>query len=115
MRLGTRPLPPTILPLTTTSSPPSKAARSPEQTVEDVGHFGDPVDVELKAGEMSLHSDLLLHSSKANLSSRRRCGTTLRYCAADVRPYLGWSGKGVVIRGHDPSGHWGDPGRPAAD
>ena len=86
-----------------------------DQTVEDVGRLGVPVDVELKAGEMSIHSDLLLHSSKANLSSRRRCGITLRYCAADVRAYLEWNGKGVVIRGGDPSGHGGNPGRPAAE
>ena len=75
--------------------------------MEDVGHFGDPVDVELKAGEMSLHSDLLLHSSKANLSSRRRCGTTLRYCAADVRALQGWHLKGIVLSGRDADAHWG--------
>ncbi|MEE2658440.1 MAG: phytanoyl-CoA dioxygenase family protein [Candidatus Latescibacterota bacterium] len=86
------------------------------QTVDDaVERFGEPVDVELKAGEISLHSDLLLHGSEANRSNRRRCGLTLRYCTADVRAHLGWSGKGVILRGEDPDGHWGNPPRPNFD
>jgi len=83
-----------------------------DQTVEDVERFGDPVDVELKAGEISIHSDLLLHGSGANHSDRRRCGLTLRYCSADVRAHLDWNRKGVIVRGSDPSGHWANPPRP---
>jgi len=67
------------------------------QTIENVERFGEPADVELKAGEISIHSDLLLHGSEANDSDRRRCGLTLRYCAADVRAGLGWNAKGVVV------------------
>ena len=37
-------------------------------------NLGRPVDDELKAGEISIHSDLLLHGSEANQSSKRRCG-----------------------------------------
>ena len=85
------------------------------QTVPEAEQYGDPVDVELKAGEFSLHSDLLLHGSEANESDRRRCGLTLRYCTTDVRAYQGWSGKGVVIRGDDPDSHWGNPPRPEND
>src|SRR4029078_7428027 len=55
------------------------------QKVENAEQFGQPVNVELKAGESSMHSDLLLHGSEPNRSDRRRCGLTLRYCAADVR------------------------------
>jgi hypothetical protein len=81
--------------------------------VPDPLSFGSaPVDNCLLAGEFSLHSDLLLHGSKANTSDRRRCGITLRYCAADVRAYLGWHEKGMVVRGTDPGGHWGNPARP---
>jgi hypothetical protein len=61
------------------------------------------------------HSDLLLHGSEANNSDRRRCGLTLRYCAAEVRAYMDWNLKGVVISGRDPSGHWANPARPAND
>lgn len=85
------------------------------QVVEDVARFGDPVNVELKAGEFSIHSDLLLHGSDANRSSRRRCGLTLRYCTPDVRAGLGWNAKGVVVSGTDPSGHWANPPRPEED
>lgn len=86
-----------------------------DQTVEDVARWGAPVFDELRAGQMSLHSDLLLHGSDANESDRRRCGLTLRYCAAEVRAHLGWNAKGIVVAGSDPSGHWANPPRPAAD
>ena len=81
------------------------------QTVPDIEKYGDPVYVELKAGEASLHSDQLLHGSEANTSSRRRCGLTLRYTAGDVRAYLGWHDKGVVAAG-DPPLHWANRPRP---
>ncbi len=85
------------------------------QTVTDTAQFGDPVDVELRAGEISMHSDLLVHGSEPNRSTRRRCGLTLRYSPATVRAGLGWNAKGVVVAGTDPSGHWANPPRPAED
>ncbi|MEZ4863555.1 MAG: phytanoyl-CoA dioxygenase family protein [Caldilineaceae bacterium] len=85
------------------------------QTVDNAEQFGDPVDDVLQAGEISLHSDLLLHGSEANASDRRRCGLTLRYCAADVRAYMDWNGKGVIVSGSDPSRHWANPPRPRGD
>jgi non-heme Fe2+,alpha-ketoglutarate-dependent halogenase len=86
-----------------------------DQTVENAEEFGEPIDVELKAGEISIHSDLLLHGSEANDSDRRRCGLTLRYCAADVRAGMDWNQKGVLVSGRDPSGHWANPPRPSDD
>ena len=85
------------------------------QTIENPEQYGEPVDDVLKAGEMSVHSDLLLHGSNANDSDRRRCGLTLRYAAADVRAHLDWNGKGVIVSGDDPTGHWADPPRPAQE
>jgi ectoine hydroxylase-related dioxygenase (phytanoyl-CoA dioxygenase family) len=85
------------------------------QTVEGIERLDKPVDVELKAGEISMHSDLLLHGSEPNTSNRRRCGLTLRYCPAEVRASLGWNAKGVVVSGSDPSGHWANPSRPEND
>jgi non-haem Fe2+, alpha-ketoglutarate-dependent halogenase len=82
------------------------------QTVVDAEKLGAPVDVELRSGEISLHSDLLLHGSEANQSNRRRCGLTLRYCPADVRAELGWNAKGVIVSGQDTAGHWANPPRP---
>lgn len=83
-----------------------------DQTVEDAERFGRPIDVELEAGEISIHGDLLLHGSSANTSERRRCGLTLRYCPAYVRAGMDWNAKGVVVSGSDPSGHWANPPRP---
>ncbi|HYW44100.1 MAG TPA: phytanoyl-CoA dioxygenase family protein [Bryobacteraceae bacterium] len=85
------------------------------QTVAGAESLGEPVNVELHAGEISIHSDLLLHGSEANESPRRRCGLTLRYCPADVRAELGWNAKGVIVSGKDESGHWANPPRPEAD
>ncbi len=85
------------------------------QTIDDPLQFGSLVDDELKAGEASLHSDLLLHGSEANNSKRRRCGLTLRYCAADVRAGMSWNQKGVIVRGKDPTNHWANQPRPLND
>jgi hypothetical protein len=85
------------------------------QTVVGAETLGQPVDVELKAGEISIHSDLLLHGSEANQSNKRRCGLTLRYCPASVRAELGWNAKGVIVSGQDEAGHWANPPRPDKD
>ncbi|MEM7383639.1 MAG: phytanoyl-CoA dioxygenase family protein [Verrucomicrobiota bacterium] len=82
------------------------------QTVEDAECYGEEVVDELKAGQISIHSDLLLHGSEANTSDRRRCALTLRYCTPDVRAEQGWNAKGVVVSGVDSTGHWGNPPRP---
>ncbi len=50
------------------------------------GEFGDaPVALEMRAGQISLHSDWILHGSEPNRSDRRRCGLAMRYLSADVR------------------------------
>ncbi|MBS0262741.1 MAG: phytanoyl-CoA dioxygenase family protein [Planctomycetes bacterium] len=85
------------------------------QTIENAEQYGTPVDDILQAGEISIHSDLLLHGSEANESDRRRCGLTLRYCAADVRAHMDWNQKGVIVSGSDPSGHWSNRRRPDTD
>jgi hypothetical protein len=84
------------------------------QTVPDVEKYGSPVDVVLRAGEASVHSDLLLHGSEANRSARRRCGLTLRYVPSSVRAYLGWHDKGVAVAG-TPAPHWANRPRPAEE
>jgi non-heme Fe2+,alpha-ketoglutarate-dependent halogenase len=87
-----------------------------DQTVENAESFGTGVVVDdLKAGQASIHNDLLLHGSSANMSTRRRCGLTLRYAAAHVRAGMQWNEKGVIVRGSDPTGHWRNPARPAVE
>lgn len=86
------------------------------QTVRAAESYGDaPVAFEMKAGQMSLHSDLLLHGSEPNLSTRRRCGLTMRFVSPDVRELKGWGRNSIIARGSDPSGHWVHNPRPDAD
>jgi hypothetical protein len=85
------------------------------QTVENPEQYGAIVNDILKAGQISIHSDLLLHGSEANESERRRCGLTIRYAAAGVRAGMDWNLKGVWVRGSDPSGHWANRARPEID
>jgi len=85
------------------------------QTVDSVDLYGDdPVDIELKAGQFSLHSDLLLHGSNPNTSAdKRRCGVTLRYIPTDVAAPEGWrQGESILCRGEDLSGTWECAPRP---
>ena len=81
--------------------------------VKNPNSYGDDeVDVALKAGQFSMHSDLLLHGSEANVSNRRRCGLTIRYAAADVTTWYDWHKKGFVVRGENIGGHWANPSMP---
>lgn len=47
--------------------------------------LGEPFSNALKAGQISLHADMLVHGSLPNESTRRRCGLTLRYCPPEVQ------------------------------
>jgi non-haem Fe2+, alpha-ketoglutarate-dependent halogenase len=85
------------------------------QVVPEAERFGAPVNNILRAGEMSIHTDLLLHGSEANTSTRRRCGLTLRYTTVDVRAGMDWNQKGVLVSGTDTAGHWANPPRPHLD
>lgn len=82
------------------------------QAIDAIADYGEPEDVQLRSGEISIHSDLLVHGSRANMSDRRRCGLTLRYCPPSVRAYWDWNRHSIVCRGSDPSGHWADVPRP---
>ena len=86
------------------------------QTVEDPEQHGDPpVALELKAGQISLHSDWVLHGSDPNDSDRRRCGLAMRYLSKDVRAYNGWNENSIICRGEEPTGHWANHPRPAGE
>jgi len=71
---------------------------------------------ELKAGEFSLHADMLAHGSNPNTSDRRRCGLTIRYCTPDVRTLNPrWTKGAILCRGSDDSGHWTHNPRPPGE
>jgi len=83
------------------------------QMVDNAEQYGKPVSLSMKAGQMSLHSDMLLHGSEPNRSDRRRCGLTIRYCSPTVRGgFNTWS---IWARGTDPTGHWANMPRPEGE
>lgn len=85
------------------------------QSVKNPQQYGNHQLTPLVAGQISIHSDLLVHGSSPNHSNRRRCGLTLRYCPASVTAYLGWNRKGVVVKGRASSESWPGAKRPDSD
>jgi len=86
--------------------------------IADAERFGTPVTNALRAGQISLHADMLIHGSEPNMSDRRRCGLTLRYCPPEVRVVdPDWAGgvEAIIARGADTSGHWRHHARPEND
>ncbi len=85
------------------------------QTTTDIERYGTPVTTAMRAGELSLHSDLLIHGSEANRSARRRCAIALRYCTADVRNTGNWTAPSIHCRGVATCSHWPHHPRPDGD
>ncbi len=78
--------------------------------------MGTPFTNSLKAGQMSLHADMLVHGSLANTSDRRRCGFTLRYCPPEVQiTDEAWATgvEAILCRGE--AGNWRTHPRPDND
>jgi phytanoyl-CoA hydroxylase len=57
------------------------------------------VDVEVRAGGISIHDPFLIHGSNANDSPRRRCGLTIRYIPTSTRITREWTT--FLLRGED--------------
>ncbi len=98
--------------------------RTPENPsvlhLETVGvdAMGKPVSNNLRAGQISMHADMLLHSSLPNLSERRRAGLTIRYCPPEVDIVdEKWKRKveAIICRGRDPMQRWKHHDRPSSD
>lgn len=85
-----------------------------DQSIKEPEKYGRHQLTPLRAGQISIHSDLLVHGSAANDSDRRRCGLTLRYCPADVNAYLGWNQKGVVVCGQADPDLWPGAAQPTS-
>ncbi len=86
--------------------------------IAEAERYGAPFVNTLKAGQISLHADMLVHGSEINRSTRRRCGLTLRYCAPESRitdPDWAKGVEAIVARGDDPTGHWRHHSRPEND
>ena len=84
------------------------------QQIEDISVFEKPFSNNLKAGEFSLHSSLLVHGSPKNQSSRRRCGLTIRYAPQDVVPLSSnYSKMSYFVSGNITAPHWQDNAPPS--
>ena len=88
------------------------------QEIIGIESLGEPVSDDLKAGQVSLHADMMAHGSDPNRSDRRRCGLTLRYCPPEVRIVdERWANgvESIICRGRDPAGYWKHFPRPEGD
>ncbi len=86
------------------------------QEIEDTERFGAPVYDELKAGQFSLHADMLAHGSDPNTSNRRRCGLTVRYCPPAVKALdERWTKGAILCRGSGAGGNWTYNPRPPGE
>jgi non-heme Fe2+,alpha-ketoglutarate-dependent halogenase len=63
------------------------------------------VPIPLKAGQISIHHEMVVHGSGPNLSGRRRMGISLNCCAAEAKPLAGID-SAVLIAGENTPGHW---------
>ena len=106
---GTHTLP--IQPHVDTFAEDNLLSRGQEVQVEV--NESDAWDVELSAGEMSLHHVHLVHGSNANRSDRWRIGFAIRYVTPSARQ-AGESPTGVLARGRDEFGHFHWVSRPPA-
>ncbi len=67
----------------------------------------DAVDIELQAGEMSLHHLWIVHGSQVNTSpDTPRIGLAVRYVSTEVRQDSPLKPLGMLVRGHDDFGHF---------
>ena len=104
-----------VAPLQNAGARPPQANLRAGQLVEPAGWrlLGDlPVALEMRASQISLHSDWILHGSEPNRSNRRRCGLAMRYLSAAVRAYNGWNANSIWCPGIDAGGHWANHPRP---
>lgn len=82
--------------------------------IPDVDLLGPAVASTLQAGEASVHSDLTVHGSRGNKSSRRRAGLALRFVSTEVEclgPMINGyrMNAGCILpkgKASDPRGHW---------
>ena len=81
-----------------------------QEIPDDQVDAADAVDLELRAGQMSVHHGRLVHASNPNRSARRRCGLVARYISPVVRQVrpdsYGHSHEPVLVRGRDRYRHF---------
>jgi len=77
------------------------------------------LDLELRAGQISIHDGHLYHASQPNRSQRRRCGMTVRFVRPSVRQStensLGAEWRPILVGGEDRHGNFTLAERPFPD
>jgi len=96
-----------------TFAPHNLLSRGQEIAVEVDDARG--VDIELRAGEMSLHHVRMVHGSPANRSDDRRIGFAIRYIPTHVRQIAGGEDGAMLVRGVDDYHHFVPERAPASD
>ncbi len=74
------------------------------QTIEGIDD-SQAVDLELAAGQFSMHHERMIHGSLANRSDDRRLGVSFTYLPTYVRSVVGRH-SAALVRGEDRHGHW---------
>ena len=83
------------------------------QSINDID-ASTAVDLELKAGQFSMHHERLVHGSAPNASNDRRLGMSFTFLPTRVRCNL--EGRtALLMRGVDEFGHWGRDHEPERD
>ena len=72
-------------------------------------------NVELKAGQMSLHHHKVFHASPPNQAQYRRIGLAVRYIPTRVRQVAVTGDSAALVRGVDEYGHFRAEPRPERD
>lgn len=75
------------------------------QTLKEVDE-ARAVNILLKPGEISFHSEMVVHGSSANNSDDRRIGFSIHYIAPQVRQTQFENATASLVRGVDTHGHW---------
>ena len=93
-----------VVPHNDTWKPGAMLTRGQEIAVEV--DEGSAIDVELRAGEMSLHHHKIFHASPANQAQNRRIGLAVRYIPTHVRQVAVTGDSAALVRGVDEYGHF---------
>lgn len=83
------------------------------QTIADIDD-SRAVDMELRAGQFSVHHEKLVHGSDPNRSDNRRIGIAFMYVPTHVRSVIGRRAS-ILVRGVDRFGYWDDDPAPRFD
>jgi ectoine hydroxylase-related dioxygenase (phytanoyl-CoA dioxygenase family) len=83
------------------------------QSIPGIDETG-AVDMELRAGQFSLHHERVVHGSRPNGTDDRRLGMSIVYVPSRVRSVVGRR-SALLVRGTDAYGHWDRDPEPRFD